>query len=72
VIALCRIGRIDEAHRLLARISSVITRDQQVHEVYGLDGQPLSSFWYTSEAPLTWNAAMVVYAFEVVEDYRNS
>ena len=72
VIALCRIDRKDEARRLLTRISSVITRDQQVHEVYGLDGQPLSSFWYTSEAPLTWNAAMVVYAFQVVEDYRKS
>jgi GH15 family glucan-1,4-alpha-glucosidase len=70
VIALCRMGRLSEAQRLLRRISAVITRDQQVHEVYGLDGQPLSSFWYTSEAPLTWNAAMVIYAFQELDAQR--
>ena len=42
-------------------------RDQQVHEVYGPNGEPLSSFWYKSEAPLTWNAGMVVYAYYVLE-----
>ena len=52
---------------LLNRLSYYVVRDQQVHEVYGPDGQPMSSFWYTSEAPLTWNAGMIVYAFKVIE-----
>jgi hypothetical protein len=42
-----------------------------VQEVYGTDGQPLSSFWYKSEAPLTWNAGMVIYAYQVMERYLN-
>lgn len=67
VIALARTGRIDEAHGILSRIADVIVRDEQVHEVYGPDGKPLSSFWYRSESPLTWNAGMVVYAYYVLE-----
>lgn len=67
LIALCRVGRGDEAQGLLEQISKLITRDQQIHEVYGLDGKPLSSFWYQSESPLTWNAAMVIYAFQELE-----
>ncbi|MBN1666666.1 MAG: hypothetical protein JW862_06245 [Anaerolineales bacterium] len=66
LVALCRLGRLAETQVLLDRIAAVVTRDQQVHEVYGPDGQPLSSFWYTSEAPLTWNAGMLVYAFDVL------
>ena len=72
VIALCKTGRLDQANQLLKQISSIVARDQQIHEVYGLDGRPLSTFWYTSEAPLTWNAGMIVYAFKVFEDYITS
>jgi hypothetical protein len=39
-------------------------RDQQINEAHGPTGKPLGSFWYKSEAPLIWNAAMVLYAFE--------
>lgn len=67
VIALARMERLAEAEALLHRISQVIVRDGVVHEVYGLDGQPLSTLWYTSEAPLTWNAGMVVYAHHVYQ-----
>ncbi len=67
VIALARVGRPEEAHAILSRIAEVIVRDQQVHEVYGPDGKPLSSFWYKSESPLSWNAGMVVYAYYVLE-----
>jgi hypothetical protein len=35
--------------------------------VYGPAGKPLSSFWYKSESPLSWNAGMVVYAYYVLE-----
>lgn len=72
VVALARVGRHEEAHGILARIAEVIVRDQQVHEVYGPNGKPLSSFWYKSEAPLSWNAGMVVYAYYVLEQFMKS
>lgn len=72
VIALARVGRPEEAHAILSRIAEVIVRDQQVHEVYGPDGKPLSSFWYKSESPLSWNAGMVVYAYYVLEYFMKT
>ncbi len=65
VIALARMERLTEAELLLYRISRVIVRDEAVHEVYAPTGQYLSSFWYTSEAPLTWSAGLMVYAYHV-------
>ncbi|MCA9949506.1 MAG: hypothetical protein KDE48_07675 [Anaerolineales bacterium] len=62
IVALTRVGRLAEARTLLHRIYDLIVRDGVVHEVYGEDGRPLQTFWYTSEAPLTWSAGMVVYA----------
>jgi len=67
VIALARLERLVEAETLLYRISKVIVRDGAVHEVYTPDGRYLSSFWYTSEAPLTWSAGMVVHASYVYQ-----
>jgi glycogen debranching enzyme len=67
VIALVRTGRKDEAQELIPRISQVIVRDQQVNEVHGPDGRPLSSIWYHFESPLIWNAGMVLYAYHVFE-----
>jgi glycogen debranching enzyme len=71
IIALARSGRIDEAEELLQRAATAIVRDGVVHEVYGQDGSPLSTLWYTSEAPLTWNAGMLVYAYHVVYEAKN-
>ncbi len=62
VVALSRLGRLSEAKLLLDRMSHVIVRDQVVHEVFDSDGNPLRTFWYASESPLTWNAGMFVYA----------
>jgi len=56
-----------EAELLLYRISNVIVRDGAVHEVYAPDGYYLSNFWYTSEAPLTWSAGMVIHAHHVYQ-----
>jgi len=67
VIALTRMERLAEAEKLLYRISDVIVRDGVVHEVYSPNGQYLSSLWYTSEAPLTWSAALVIYAYHVYQ-----
>jgi GH15 family glucan-1,4-alpha-glucosidase len=65
VIALVRIGRVDKAHQLVARITEVILRDKQVNEVHAPNGQPLSSIWYKSESPLSWNAGMIIYALKI-------
>ena len=62
VAALVKSGRYQEARVLLERISAVVVRDGVVHEVYGKDGRFLSTLLYTSEAPLSWNAAVFVYA----------
>jgi GH15 family glucan-1,4-alpha-glucosidase len=67
VIALVRTGRLEQANELFRRISEVIVRDGIVHEVYGQNGRFLSTRWYTSEAPLTWNAGMVVYAYHILQ-----
>lgn len=72
VVALARVGRHEEAHAILSRIAEVIVRDQQVHEVYGPNGKPLTSFWYKSESPLSWNAGMVVYAYYVLDQFMHS
>ena len=67
LIALTQSGEMEQATKILERIVDVIVKDRQVHEVHGPDGEPLSSFWYKSEAPLTWNAGMVLYAQQIYE-----
>jgi len=62
VIALARVGRMAESSELLHRIEKLIERDGIVHEAYGRDGLALNTRWYQAEAPLIWNAGMVVYA----------
>jgi hypothetical protein len=69
VIALVRAERTAEAEELIHRMAEVIVRDGEVHEVYAPDGRYASTFWYTSEAPLTWSAGMVVYACQVLHRY---
>lgn len=62
VIALARVGRLDEAEQLLEQMRQLIVRDGVVHELYDEQGHYLKTRWYESEAPLTWSAAMFVYA----------
>jgi GH15 family glucan-1,4-alpha-glucosidase len=66
VIAAVYRGRSHEAELLLERISRVVLRDHSVYEVYGLDGNFISTRFYTAEAPLTWSAGMIVYAYHVL------
>jgi GH15 family glucan-1,4-alpha-glucosidase len=70
IIALVRSGRMEEAQNVVTRMLGVIVRDRQVHEVHAPSGRPLSSIWYTPEAPLTWNAGMVIYACHFFESKR--
>lgn len=67
-VALARTGRPSEATELIARMSKAIVQDGVVHEVYGKNGRFLSTLLYTSEAPLTWNASMVIYAFSICKE----
>jgi len=70
VIALVRRGQLNQAQKLVSRILEVIRQDRQVNEVHAPNGKPLSSMWYTSEAPLTWNAGMVIYACRIFESKK--
>ncbi len=70
IIALVKIGELEKAQKLMRRSLEVVLRDRQVNEVHGPNGAPLSSLWYTPEAPLTWNAGMILYAFQVLESAR--
>jgi glycogen debranching enzyme len=67
IIALTRMERLAEAETLLYRLAKVIVRDGAVHEVYAPNGLYLASFWYTSEAPLTWSAGLVAHAYHVYQ-----
>jgi len=62
-ISLAETDRPMEADEILERIFHIVVRDRIVYEVYGVDGHYLNTRWYTAEAPLTWNAGMIVYAF---------
>ena len=68
VIALAHFGALAKAQELLSRLSTIIVRDMQIHEVYARNGQPMTSLWYKPEAPLTWNAGMFIYACKFFEE----
>jgi glycogen debranching enzyme len=70
IIALVRTGHMEQAQKLVSRILGVIVQDRQVNEVHAPNGKPLSSIWYTPEAPLTWNAGMVLYACRIFESRK--
>ena len=70
VIALVKTGQMEAAETMVSRILRVIVQDRQVNEVHAPNGKPLSSMWYTPEAPLTWNAGMILYACHIFENKR--
>jgi hypothetical protein len=70
VIALTRTGQLAQAQSLVSCIMKIIVQDRQVNEVYAPNGKPLASMWYRSEAPLTWNAGMIIYAYTIFESKR--
>jgi GH15 family glucan-1,4-alpha-glucosidase len=69
VIALIKAERIKEAQQTIHRITELIVKERQLNEAHGLDARPLSSLWYKSESPLTWNAGMVLYAYKIFESH---
>lgn len=56
-------GRTEEAAEIVERMLAIVNRDKTVFEVHAQDGQPLSTRLYHSEEPLSWNAAMILYAY---------
>jgi GH15 family glucan-1,4-alpha-glucosidase len=67
VISLAEAGMHAEAEEILERILHIVVRDKIVYEVYGVDGKYLRTRWYTAEAPLTWSAGMIVYAYHFLD-----
>jgi GH15 family glucan-1,4-alpha-glucosidase len=66
-ISLAHAGRTADADKILERILHIVERDKIVYEVYGIDGTYLTTRWYTAEAPLTWSAGMIVYAYHYLD-----
>ena len=66
-ISLVKAGKAKAAEKVLERILQIVARDKIVYEVYGIDGNYLSTRWYTAEAPLTWSAGMIVYAYHYID-----
>lgn len=61
-LACQRTGCAAEAVQILTRMLRTVERDGTVYEVHDRDGRPLARLFYHSEEPLSWNAAMILYA----------
>ena len=59
-------GRIEEAKEIVDRMLSIVQRDRTVFEVHDQTGAPLATRLYHSEEPLSWNAALILYAYDRV------
>ena len=70
VISLTHAGKTTDAKEILERILYLVIRDKIVYEVYGVDGNYLNTRWYTAEAPLTWSAGMIVYAYHYLDQHK--
>lgn len=67
-VACLRAGLTDEAKELVDRMLSIVERDGTVYEVHAADGDPLATRLYHSEEPLSWNAAMILYATDSLKE----
>jgi glycogen debranching enzyme len=63
-----RVGRRERAREIMDGILNTVARDGTVYEVHAPDGRPLATALYHSEDPLSWNAAMILYADSVVRE----
>jgi len=66
-VACLRAGREEEAQGIVDRMLATVERDRTVFEVHTKEGEPLATRLYHSEEPLSWNAAMILYAYNLVE-----
>lgn len=65
VVANHRVGRREKAREIQDRMLATVARDGTVYEVHAPSGEPLATRLYHSEDPLSWNAAMILYAESV-------
>lgn len=65
-VACLETGRVEEAREYVDRMLEIVGRDRTVFEVHDQTGVPLSTRLYHSEEPLSWNAAMILYAYDRV------
>jgi hypothetical protein len=68
VVANQRVGRGDKAREIHERMLATVSRDGTVYEVHAPSGNPLATRLYHSEEPLSWNAAMILYADSVTKE----
>lgn len=66
-VACQRAGRLEKAREIVQKMLDTVGRDRTVYEVHAPDGQPLAKLLYHSEEPLSWNAAMLLYAYSVTQ-----
>lgn len=66
-VACERAGRSERAREIVQKMLETVDRDRTVFEVHAPDGKPLAKVLYHSEEPLSWNAAMILYAHSVVQ-----
>lgn len=62
-----RLGRTEKAREIVDRMLAQVERDGTVYEVHAPTGEPLATRLYQSEEPLSWNAAMILYAESVTQ-----
>lgn len=63
-----RVGRSEKAREIMDRMLATVARDGTVYEVHAPTGEPLATRLYHSEEPLSWNAALILYAHSVLEE----
>ena len=66
VVANHRVGRREKAREIHDRMLATVARDGTVYEVHAPTGEPLATRLYHSEDPLSWNAALILYAESVI------
>lgn len=69
-VACLEAGLLEEAQELVNRMLAIVERDQTVYEVHAASGEPLATRLYHSEEPLSWNAAMILYAVDRLKEVQ--
>ena len=70
-VACAENGRWDEAKEIVDRMLDIVDRDRTVFEVHAQDGTPLATRLYHSEEPLSWNAALILYAYDRLQELQS-
>lgn len=66
VIALNKVGKYNESKKILEKISTLISSDNDIYEVYERNGKPVKRFFYKSEKQFAWGAGFFILANKTV------